>query len=704
MKLKIEAEGFEPLYKNLNKVNDKTKDIVYSFKDVSESFKSVLTPASQSLKTLDELMTASVKHIIPNMEKISRLNDKILGAEQELNVLKTKNLKVEIAGLDKKKTAITKIYEEYDKEEKIILEKGRKRQGEQLKNIDNLILHHKTAGEDIRELEEKRAEFVKNSDKAILDAVKANSEKRKEAVTLAVKENLNSMKQMYEGQKALIVQAWELEKKKIELANDAAMEQAKTDEERVFLEERKAEKIKDINNDMNNKLAENSKSQLVATTTFVDDAIKEITDRVAETKKDKHGITDIAITKEGIAAAKAQLGEYKGMLNDSQNAAQLHFAILESQYKNDASMLKQIQDEKVNTMSMYASEIAKIEKAITETSKKENGLRMEQMKDFAKNTEEITNSMKEAVGKATDYLSTAFTTVSNVYKEEIASIDEEIKQFAAKKAEADNIATNSSKYLENLKAEQTKAQTEGNIELVNSLQERINKESDLYNTAVADQRSYAIKEEELKREKLKKQAEQEKIEKLNRKATLLKNIGESTANVAQGVTKALSYGPILGPILAAIVAAAGVVQIGIMTKQLAKFADGGLLNGKRHSQGGMRIEGTNMEVEGGEYVINRETTNKNLGLIRYINSQRKELTSTDMAGFFTKTSQGYEPLFRKYFETGGQLPAIDTNILNPDNDAIVKAIKSIKIEPQVAVSDIYRVQDTMVSVDGWTGV
>ena len=139
-----------------------------------------------------------------------------------------------------------------------------------------------------------------------------------------------------------------------------------------------------------------------------------------------------------------------------------------------------------------------------------------------------------------------------------------------------------------------------------------------------------------------------------------------------------------------------------MTKQLAKFADGGILNGKRHSQGGMRIEGTNIEVEGGEYVINRESTSKNLGLVRYINSQRKEITATDMTGFFAKASQGFELPFQREFAAGGLLPTVEAPD-STDNDALIKAIKSIKIESKVAVTDIIRAQEDAVQVDRWSG-
>ena len=167
---------------------------------------------------------------------------------------------------------------------------------------------------------------------------------------------------------------------------------------------------------------------------------------------------------------------------------------------------------------------------------------------------------------------------------------------------------------------------------------------------------------------------------------------------------AWAKGPIIGPPLAALVAIQGALQLKTMTEQLRYLEDGGLLSGKRHRQGGMRIEGTNIEVEGGEYVVNRESTSKNLGLVRYINSQRKELTPSDINNFFSKTSQGYEPPFRKYFEAGGQLtpPVIDVPTEGMSNEDLLKAIKSINMK--VAVTDIMRVQDEMAQVDGWSGI
>lgn len=213
----------------------------------------------------------------------------------------------------------------------------------------------------------------------------------------------------------------------------------------------------------------------------------------------------------------------------------------------------------------------------------------------------------------------------------------------------------------------------------------------------------AKKDAEIAEKAQKRKDKLEKLEKIKAKAQLVVDIATATKEIAKGVATAWGKGPILGPPLAALVALNGAMQLKIMTAQLAKFEDGGLLRGKRHSQGGMRIEGTNMEVEGGEYIINRESTGKNLGLIRYINAERRQLTPSDINTFFDSRARGFESSFRQAFEQGGQLPVIEP-VSNIDNESLIQAIKTIKIEPKVAVTDIHKVQDSMVSVSGWSGV
>ncbi len=405
---------------------------------------------------------------------------------------------------------------------------------------------------------------------------------------------------------------------------------------------------------------------------------------------------------------KTQIEEYKALQDLIQRKMLIEVDAFNAELAAadiTAEKRKEIEAKKLEFIKQTGAEMIIVQQAITAAEQKEQDLSITQWKQYAQKGEEVANNIKGFTSKVGDYFSTAFTAVSNVYKAEIASIDEELTHLKNKNAEAIQIVSGHTEQFKRLEAARADAVKNGSTEQINILDEKIKKEKEAYEEAQITQQNYLIKEEELKRKKAKAQAQQEKIEKLNRKATLIKNIGEATASVAQGVTKTLGAYPWPFNIaLAALVGAAGAVQIGIMTKQLAKFADGGLLNGKRHSQGGMRVEGTNIEVEGGEYVVNRESTSKNLGLVRYINSQRRELKPTDINSFFSKPWQSYEPPFKEHFEAGGRLtpPIIDIPSQTMSNDELLKAIKSMNMK--VAVTDIIRVQDEMTQVDGWSGI
>lgn len=73
------------------------------------------------------------------------------------------------------------------------------------------------------------------------------------------------------------------------------------------------------------------------------------------------------------------------------------------------------------------------------------------------------------------------------------------------------------------------------------------------------------------------------------------------------------------------------------------FADGGLLNGKPHSQGGMPILGSNMEVEGGEFVVNKKATSENLPLLETINNGDYKVTPIEPLGKQLKVNNTQSP-------------------------------------------------------------
>ena len=357
-------------------------------------------------------------------------------------------------------------------------------------------------------------------------------------------------------------------------------------------------------------------------------------------------------------------------------------SLLETESFNDRQ--NELLDEAQQSMSNFVQANQEAGDAIVETA-------ADTQESHKEHWSKISATMQEHVDIIMTGVNAIFSASNALLSEQLEEANEKFEAISEKYSEAVELRQESSDKISSLE-EQAKNARGGRLLI---LQEQINQE-------MAKNQQLAQQEKQLAKEKEKAEKEKEKKEKQIKKNEISQGIIQGVANTALGVTKAWSLGPIIGPIMAAIVGAAGAIQVGVMTKQLSKLEDGGFLKGKRHSQGGMRIEGTNIEVEGGEYVINRESTSKNLGLVRYINSQRKELNATDMTGFFAKASQGFELPFQREFAAGGLMPAIETPS-TIDNEALIDAIKSIKINSRVAVTDIIRAQEDAVQVDRWSG-
>lgn len=503
--------------------------------------------------------------------------------------------------------------------------------------------------------------------------------------------------------------------------------------------EKNTKKIVKEVKDLFDGIDEETQKSIIAESVKMQKAAKDATDAVkkeaaatkeattAKTESATASKTETAATKEATAATKEatdatkkyiDINATRANLKSRQEEMKIMQKLLREQYDeqiaeydkeiaaagDNAEKRKEIEDKKKEYTRQYGVDIIKLGQGINSAKKKEQDLGILQWVQYAQKVEGIANSIKGVTDQISGALGSAFSAVSKAYDAEIASWDEKIKHLKNKNAEVSKEIENQGKKIAALEAAQKNASAAGLDQRAEELAKSLKAEKETYQEQLKNKEELEEKEREYERRKAKEQAKKEKIEKLNRKATLIKNIGEATANVAQGITKTLGAYPWpLNLALAAVVGAAGAVQIGIMTKQLAKFQDGGLLHGKRHSQGGMRIEGTNMEVEGGEFVVNRVSTDKNLRLVKYINEQRRELKPKDLDAFFARSSQGLEPSFKRMFAQGGQLPTIEP-ATNVDNDSLIKAIQAIKIEPKVAVTDIHRAQDNMVSVSGWSGV
>lgn len=147
--------------------------------------------------------------------------------------------------------------------------------------------------------------------------------------------------------------------------------------------------------------------------------------------------------------------------------------------------------------------------------------------------------------------------------------------------------------------------------------EQINAERDAKLTAIDTQAKTEYRSSLwIEAEKLKVEKEAEKERKKINRDKKRSMIAEAVANQALGIVKIWGnkgYSPITAGILTALLLATTGVQIDMLSKQ--KFEKGGIVQGKRHSQGGVPIE-----VEGNEMIFSRKATMGNESLLLALNS------------------------------------------------------------------------------------
>lgn len=149
----------------------------------------------------------------------------------------------------------------------------------------------------------------------------------------------------------------------------------------------------------------------------------------------------------------------------------------------------------------------------------------------------------------------------------------------------------------------------------------------------------AAKQEELKKEAFEKQKKW--------------NIASALMNGALAITQMLANipGAPISPaywVGLALTAASTAAQVAMIASQ--KYARGGLLQGKSHAQGGIKgnVQGNNIELEGGEVVINKRSSAMFRRELSDINSYN---------GWGQKFAAGGELPKRFKFAEGGQLPS-----------------------------------------------
>ena len=368
------------------------------------------------------------------------------------------------------------------------------------------------------------------------------------------------------------------------------------------------------------------------------------------------------------------------------------------EYKKAQSDYEKLIDEKEKEDAAYVIEYEKAQQKVDEITKKSSDLMYDYIESIANRFASITKTIQENV------MNPIFDGLSDLFAfqlEEAQDALEETEKLLDKAVEAREKSAERMKEIN----EELRADDGQNKE---ALQQRLAEEE-----VLLVQREEA--ERALEKEKKKREYEVKVAEAKQRKFELQQKLIEGLVNTALGVTAALKYGPILGPIFAAIIGAMGALQTAIISKQIGnvkmpqKYAAGGKVGedgvSRSHKQGGHRIEDTNIEVEGGEWVINKASSKKYDSLLKSINDDNVGLVRKQIE--IIKEKRIVErPNRIALMADGGQINTLAaTRAVRENNEiaAISELIKQIDFQPTVSVVDINKVNKKLVRVQDLSG-
>jgi len=443
------------------------------------------------------------------------------------------------------------------------------------------------------------------------------------------------------------------------------------DRDKIRSDEENAEKeAEDKRKELLNKRLgdERKRNELLLSRTELD--LEKATAGIGEIiSRQKNGLQliDITATRANLAEADKALDEYIKGLERAQTA-------LKESHEKNLSSLKEGTPEYEEALQEYETANLELNTKLQETNK--------QREENTKTSNDlITEYFRELFEKIAVYAEAASTAISSVLDTFSMNLEVQIEDLN----ESLGVVNERYEEVKKLREDAVKRSEELEKQLQNAtggtalaLREQLNREMEARNELDKE-------EKRLAKEKEKREAEIAKKEKQIKKNNLISDIAGAVAGVARSVIQALGLIFPLNLFVAGVVGAMGAAQVGIMTRQLSKMEDGGLIKGPSHSEGGARIHGTNIEVEGGEYVVNKRSTAANSDLVEFINNARRTVTLADLTGV---------------------IPGVPVSVSDAPvtgEDRILQAIENIEFSPVVAVTDILDASETVTAVRDISG-
>ena len=212
---------------------------------------------------------------------------------------------------------------------------------------------------------------------------------------------------------------------------------------------------------------------------------------------------------------------------------------------------------------------------------------------------------------------------------------------------------------------------------------------------IAAQRQAVVEQKRIQKEQ---EANEKRLEEIEYQRSVMQwqqSLNQALISNSLAIMNALATSPFVpnGIAMAALATSAGAVQIALIKKQKPKkYESGGVIEGKSHKDGGVKVLNGRAEVEGGEFITNKVSTMRNIELLTFINSKKKKVDLNDLIEFYSDNSSRKKVNLTGKFADGGTLPTID---ISRDNNTIVVRDDSTY---QVQVVDIIKKTDDVKKV------
>ena len=370
---------------------------------------------------------------------------------------------------------------------------------------------------------------------------------------------------------------------------------------------------------------------------------------------------------------KNQSGLILNDINNLVNQIDSRIAELESELKRkDLTKPQREQIEKL---------IQKLKELKTKAGQTSSDIDEESKEKLRKLIAEI-NSYVQALGQSLQgILDAVWSAQDAAYEQELENLDKTLEATKEKYNEMDALAEEHKSNMESLEDKIKDAQGSARDALI----ERYNAEKLAQREALAEKKKIEKEEEKLQAKKEKMELEQKKREKK-------RDLVTAAINTAMSISMAaVNKWPVPAVPMMAAAAVAGAAQIAAIAAQNYAHGgqlDGGVAQGNRHRDGGIKVLGGHAEIEGGEFVTNRLTTSKNIDLLEYINSKKKRININDLIEFYGGDSLVKKNIqnVRTRFAEGGVIPTLATV---DTSDRLLTVIEDYSNRPvQVAVVDI----------------